>query len=174
MNSNKSYTKLTGTKRVDHEKGNHLHSDLAPVEPGVCKMCGAIYVDRRWTIDAANPMSLEHQRWGKTQIVTCPACKQQKDSIISGYVHLNGSFFEEHHKEIESLLTNESERAAQNNPLARIIKWEKGNGHKLTISTTTAHLAQRLGHALEKAYCGEVRYDFSHENKFARVWWNRD
>lgn len=171
--SNKHNTNLTSTK-VDHEKCNHLHSDKATPEPGVCKECGAIYIDRRWTISEVDPTSLNHQRWGKPQIVTCPACKQKQAGIVSGYVHLDGIFFEKHIEEIERLLTNEAERAAENNPLARIIKWEKGNGHKLTISTTTEHLAQRLGHALEKAYCGKVRYDFSNENKLARVWWHRD
>jgi hypothetical protein len=42
------------------------------------------------------------------------------------------------------------------------------------LSTTTEHLAQRLGHALEKAFDGKVDYDFSHENKLARVTWRRD
>jgi len=45
---------------------------------------------------------------------------------------------------------------------------------EMTVRTTTEHLAQRLGHALEKAFHGEVRYDFSHENKLAHVWWRRD
>jgi hypothetical protein len=49
-----------------------------------------------------------------------------------------------------------------------------GDGHKLTVSTTTEHLAQRLGQALEKAFDGSVHYDFSHENKLARVTWRRD
>jgi hypothetical protein len=44
----------------------------------------------------------------------------------------------------------------------------------LTVTTTTEHLAQRLGGMLEKAFGGEVRYDFSHENKLARVSWHRD
>ena len=44
----------------------------------------------------------------------------------------------------------------------------------VAVSTTTEHLAQRIGHALNKAYGGEVHYDFSHENKLARVSWHRD
>ena len=44
----------------------------------------------------------------------------------------------------------------------------------LVLSTTTEHLAQRLGPALEKAYDGQLEYDFSHENKLARVTWQRD
>jgi hypothetical protein len=87
---------------------------------------------------------------------------------------LDGAFFDAHHEEVEQLLRNESERAAEDNPLARIMEWKRGDGHKLTVSTTTEHLAQRLGHALEKAFGGRAKYDFSHENKLARVNWQRD
>jgi hypothetical protein len=31
-----------------------------------------------------------------------------------------------------------------------------------------------LGDALEKAFGGDTHYDFSHENKLARVNWQRD
>jgi hypothetical protein len=71
-------------------------------------------------------------------------------------------------------LSNEAERAAEDNPLARILQWKPGNGHKLTVTTTTEHLAQRLGEALNKAFGGSVKYDFSHENKLARVTWQRE
>jgi hypothetical protein len=73
------------------------------------------------------------------------------------------------------LLKNEAARAAEDNPLGRIMKWEKQEkGLGLLVSTTTERLAQRLGHALEKAYGGDVKYDFSHENKLARVYWRRE
>ena len=55
-----------------------------------------------------------------------------------------------------------------------ILEWKRGNGHRLTVTTTTEHLAQRLGRALEKAFSGDVLYDFSHENKLARVKWRRE
>ena len=45
---------------------------------------------------------------------------------------------------------------------------------RLTVTTTTEHLAQRLGHAVEKAFGGEVEYHFSHENKVTRVSWQRE
>jgi hypothetical protein len=72
------------------------------------------------------------------------------------------------------LLENEAERAGEDNPLARILgrNWEGTTG--LTVSTTTEHLAERLGHALERAFGGEVTFTFSHENKLARVAWRRD
>jgi hypothetical protein len=87
---------------------------------------------------------------------------------------LDGAFFADHYEEIEHLLLNEGRRAAEDNPLARIMEWKRGEGHKLTVTTTTEHLAQRLGHALEKAFGGSADYDFSHENKLARVNWQRE
>jgi hypothetical protein len=74
----------------------------------------------------------------------------------------------------ENLLRNETERAAEVNVLARIIERRRGKGDKPTLTTTTEYLAQRLGHALEKAFGEEVRYDCSHENKLARVSWKRE
>jgi len=71
-------------------------------------------------------------------------------------------------------ILNEAKRAGQDNPLARILKLQESDGHKLTVATTTEHLAQRLGHAVEKAFGGQVRYNFSHENKIARVSWHRN
>ncbi|MEW6735328.1 MAG: BCAM0308 family protein [Acidobacteriota bacterium] len=173
MRSNKRYTNATFTKRVDHETGQQPTSG-APTEPRVCKVCGALYVDRRWTITDARPENTKHQRFRTPQLVICPACEQQRKDVPGGYLHIEGAFFATHRDEIERLLSNEAERAAQDNPLARIMKWERSNEKKLTLTTTTEHLAQRLGHALEKAYCGKVRYDFSHENKLAHVWWHRD
>ncbi|MBK7599097.1 MAG: hypothetical protein IPJ07_11510 [Acidobacteria bacterium] len=74
----------------------------------------------------------------------------------------------------KSYFHNEAERASEDNPLARIMGLDKEKDGAVTVRTTTEHLAQRLGHALEKAFSGDVRYDFSHENKLAHVWWKRD
>jgi hypothetical protein len=60
------------------------------------------------------------------------------------------------------------------NPLGKIISIQEDTDGRLVVTTTTEHLAQRIGHAVEKAFSGEVRFDFSHENKFARVYWHRD
>jgi hypothetical protein len=51
---------------------------------------------------------------------------------------------------------------------------KRGDGHNFTVTTTTEHLAQRLGHALEKSFGGNTHYEFSHENKLARVNWMRE
>jgi hypothetical protein len=173
MRSKKPYTNATFTKRVDHEAGRHRPS-RAMSEPAVCEECGAAYADRRWTAANSNSANEQHKHWRPARETICPACEQKRSGEPRGYVFLDGDFFVAHHEEIEQLLNNEAERAAEDNPLARILELKRGDGHKLTVSTTTEHLAQRLGHALEKAYGGAVHYDFSHENKLARVNWLRE
>ncbi|MGH9928306.1 MAG: BCAM0308 family protein [Pyrinomonadaceae bacterium] len=173
MRGNKKYTNATFTKRVDHEAGRHRPS-RAISEPAFCGECGAVYADQRWTASDTTPSAKKHKHWRPAQMTVCPACKQQSTGEPRGFVFLDGDFYAAHPEEAENLLRNEAERAAEDNPLGRILEWKRGDRHKLTVTTTTEHLAQRLGHALEKAFDGTVDYDFSHENKLARVTWHRD
>jgi hypothetical protein len=169
----KKYTNATFTKRVDHQAGRH-RTVRAINEPAICKDCGAVYANRRWTAPNSTSGNERQEHWRPAQATVCSSCEQKRHGEPRGFVYLDGDFFVTHHDEIEQLLSNEAERAAEDNPLARIIESKRGEGHKLTVSTTTEHLAQRLGHALEKAYGGSVQYDFSHENKLARVNWLRE
>lgn len=173
MRSKKRYTNVTFTKRVDHEAGRHRPA-RAMREPEVCEGCGAVYANRRWAAPATAQGDNAHKYWHPSHITVCPVCEQKRSGEPRGFVYLDGAFFVAHHEEIEQLLNNEAERAAEDNPLARILESRSGDGHKLTVTTTTEHLAQRLGHALEKAFGGKSRYDFSHENKLARVNWLRE
>jgi hypothetical protein len=173
MKSQKPYTNATFTKRVDHEAGRH-HTQRAPAEPVKCSLCGAIYSERRWMSADEPEKSGTNKPWHPAETVVCPACKKQQERLPAGFVYLDGAFLSAHRDEIQRLLHNVAEQAADNNPLARIMNYEGGDGGQLIVTTTTEDLAQRLGHALEKAYKGEVRYDFSHENKLARVYWHRD
>lgn len=170
MRSKKRYTNVTFTKRVDHEAGRH-HTIRAESEPIVCGTCGAIYKKRRWVTQQHGQISGEELR--SARVRQCPACKRKKEGVPSGYLEATGSFLTAHREEVEHLLRNEAARAAEDNPVARIIDWNS-KGKKLSLTTTTEHLAQRLGHALAKAFHGDVHYDFSHENKLARVSWRRD
>jgi hypothetical protein len=173
MRNEKRYTNQTITKRVDHEAGRH-RARRAAAEPMVCEMCGNVYADRRWTKPDPERPDDKHQPFRPAQVTVCPACVAERDSTTSGYVHLDGAFLKSHREEIERLMRNEAERAEEDNPLARIIGWKKDRRGRVTVTTTTEHLAQRLGHALEKAFDGDIRYDFSHENKLAHVYWRRD
>lgn len=173
MRSNKPFTNETFTKRVDYEAGRH-RPPRAMKEPAVCGACGAVYVNRRWSA-ADSPVGIKkHKNQRPAQTIVCPACKQKRSGEPRGFVFLDGAFYLQHQKEIKQLLRNEAERAAEDNPMARILELKKGEEHQLTVSTTTEHLAQRLGHTLEKAFGGSVHYDFSHENKLARVSWRRE
>ena len=169
----KKYSNATFTKRVDHDGGGHRPS-RAISEPAVCKECGAAYASRRWTAASSTSTDKQQEKFRPARMTLCPACKQQRTGEPRGFVFLDGDFFSSHGEEIEQLLRNEAKRAAEDNPLARAMEFKRGDGHKLTVSTTTEHLAQRLGHAVEKAFGGSVHYDFSHENKLARVSWRRD
>lgn len=173
MRSQKKYTNQTFTKRVDHEAGEH-RPEQALAEPAVCKICGDVYADRRWTKPDPERETAKHPHFRPAEEIVCPACKREQDGAPSGYVHLEGAFLAEHGEEIKRLVRNEAERASEDNPQARIMEWEMDREGRITITTTTEHLAQRLGHAVEKAYDGTIRYDFSHENKLAHVWWQRE
>ncbi|MEW6131214.1 MAG: BCAM0308 family protein [Acidobacteriota bacterium] len=171
MRTTKRYTNTSFTKRVDHPTAA---SNQRPAkEPSICKSCGAIYANRRWSLEAPAKKG-KAQKWEPSQYTVCPACVQKNVGVPGGFLFVDGAFWQAHRQEIELLLQNEAARAAETNPLAQIINWQAEGETKLTLTTTTEHLAQRLGHALEKAFDGEVRYDFSHENKLARVWWHRD
>jgi hypothetical protein len=93
---------------------------------------------------------------------------------FGGEVRLTGAFVAQHGGELETLLRNEAQRAAEDNPTGRIATWRHIAPDQLTLTTTTEHLAKRLGQALHKAFDGVVHYKFSHENKFAHVTWTRE
>lgn len=172
MNKTRRYTNQTFTKRVDHEAGGQtIHN---PKKPAVCKKCGAVYANHRWAAKEFVPLHELFEHWKPDTAVICPACRQIEQGAVGGYISLAGNFFEHHRGEIENLLKNEENRAIEDNPLSRIMRWHDEPDGRLTIETTTEHLAQRFGHVLEKAFDGKVKYDFSHENKVARVVWQRD
>ena len=173
MKSNKRYSNATFSKRVDHDTGRH-HTTRAPAEPAKCSVCGAVYSDRRWALAGTPRKPGKHKHWHPGALTVCPACKTEQEGVCSGFVYVYGDFVASHRREIEHLLDNEAERASVDNPLARIMNRETEVNGRMVVTTTTEHLAQRLGQALEKAYGGKVRYDFSHENKMARVYWHRD
>lgn len=170
MRGNKRYTNVTFTKRVDHEGKPDKSKNLS--EPAVCSECQAVYFRRRW--HSSGQLRREDLQ-KKTQMVTiCPACDQILRNDPQGFLVLEGNFVSTHSVDIENLLRNEAERSAEDNPTARIMELSKADGKGIQVKTTTDHLAQRLGHAIEKAYDGKLHISFSHENHLTRVSWHRD
>lgn len=170
MRSNKPYTNATFTKRVDHEEGHMSYKH--PTEPAVCTECHAVYSKEHWMlgelVSAKNSFPKNELR--KT---VCPACWQIKHGEPSGFLFVDGDFFVKHKDEMENHLKNENAETAESNPMARIMELRE-IGDRLEVTTTTEHLAQQLGKSLNRAFGGDLRYDFSHENKLARVYWHRD
>lgn len=170
MRSNKRYSNVPFTKRVDYTGGAHRGAK-GQKEPLVCGTCGNVYLRRRW-IPATDPRAWMLAR-GAPEVV-CPACQAQKNGVTRGSLRLEGVFFVSHRPDLVRLLVREAERAAEDNPLARIVKWDNSEPDVLTVSTTTEHLVERLGHAVNNAYGGTIDYGFSHGNKEAHARWRRD
>lgn len=169
MRSNKPFTNVTFTKRVDYLGGAH-RPPRAPRGALVCSGCGSVYLRRRWipsTDDRAQALSLT------ARTTKCPACDMAAKHQVRGYLRLEGDFARIHRNEIRRLVEAEAARAAEDNPLGRIIAWD-GTSKAMTVTTSTEHLAKRLGSAVHNAYHGTIDYNFSHGEKFARVTWHRD
>lgn len=172
MKSNKKYTNQTFTKRVDHD-GGLRRGPKKLADPTVCEKCGAVYSRGRWTTKQETQEAAKPMHFHPAASTVCPACKQIAAGTVGGYLSVDGRFLSEHRIDIDNLIENEVQRAMVDNPLSRIIDRKEADG-ALTIETTTEHLAQRLGHALNKAFDGDVNYQFAGENKVARVRWHRD
>jgi hypothetical protein len=132
-----------------------------------------VRVDRRWAPRSGFSGSGKHDSWRPAEETLCPACFQIENGIVGGYLTVDGNFFSQHRTEIENLINNEAELERENNPLARLMSQEIVDG-RLLIQTTNENLAERFGRALESAYSGKLSFDFSHENKVARIHWSRE
>ena len=170
MHKSRPYTNETFTKRVDHEAGRH-RGVRAPRGPAVCPACRSAYLNRRW-VGGKDPRAILARQQPGVRALLCAACRMTADGEWRGELRLAGTFLAQHRAEVERLIRNEAKRAAEDNPLARIVRQDWSAG-RLTVLTTTEHLAKRLGRGLVKAYDGKARYRFGHENKTAYVTWMR-
>ncbi len=173
MKTTKRYTNTTFTHRVDHD-GGRRRGPHAMAGTRVCSECGALYRNRRWTIGGGVTTLLSRPPSDRPAPVVCPACKMKAAGRFGGELRISGAFVTAHHDEILALLRAEGDRAAEDNPLGRVVDLQAPSRDHIVVRTSTEHLAQRLGQALHKAFDGVVHYGFSHENKFAHVTWSRD
>ena len=170
MFTHKPYTNTTFTRRVDYD-GGRKRPPRKVAGVIVCPECGAIYAKGRWTT-AADAGS--HRLATVAGRSLCVACQMAERHQTRGYLTLRGAFFDAHEAEIETLLENEEARAAEDNPLGRILDWDRSIPGVLTISTSTEHLVERLGRAVYRAFGGDIDFGFSHANKFAHAYWVRE
>jgi hypothetical protein len=96
-----------------------------------------------------------------------------RDNFPGGIVTLKGDYVLPHKQDLLNLIRNEEARARGFNPLERVMSVKENGFGNIVISTTNEKLAQRLGRAIKKAFHGDVTYQWSHDNKLARVDWVR-
>ncbi|MBT1071302.1 BCAM0308 family protein [Pelotalea chapellei] len=145
-------------------------SDAGMKEVAVCTGCKALYWNKRWYPDESASAGLSNDMIRSE--VLCPACHRMQDNNPAGIVTYSGEYLHDHEREILSTIKNTEERARIKNPLARIMEI-KQEGGSMTVSTTDDKLAQKLGRDIYKAYSGSLEYQWSRENRFVRVNWNR-
>jgi hypothetical protein len=137
----------------------------------VCERCHAVYSNKRWSIEPERYDMLMQDP--AVTLLVCPACHKIQDDIPGGIVTLKGDYVLPHKQELLNLVKNEEKQARGDNPLERVMSVKENGKGSLVITTTNERLAQRLGRAIKKAFHGEVAYHFSHDNKLARVDWER-
>jgi len=172
MRTQKRYTNTTFTHRPDHDGGRHK-TPRGASEPVLCAGCGAIYAKKRWSHSNAAKVRAAGRAGHPIAIRICPGCRRRNANVPHGFVHVDGEFVAPHRDDILRLMHNEVARAGEDNPLSQVLNWGEDGMGGLLVTTTTEHLAIRLGQALEKAFDGKVLFGFSHENKLAHVWWHR-
>ncbi|WP_456432282.1 BCAM0308 family protein [Thermosulfuriphilus sp.] len=143
----------------------------APAGEALCPRCHAVFRDKRWFFD--EDFYNEFKESDLVPQILCPGCRKSLDRYAMGYVTLAGGFFEKHKEEIMKVIMNEYKRAREKNPLMQIISVTEEDG-KIIIETTSERLAQRLGRAVYKAYKGDLEFRWAHQDKFVRVYWNRE
>ncbi|MBO0640417.1 ATPase [Pseudomonas stutzeri] len=132
----------------------------------LCPRCGAAYQAGRWTwhglVDASN-----------AQEALCPACQRIAEDVPAGTISLRGAFVKAHADELSGLIRNTEEKEKGEHPLERLMAIsDQPDG--LRVTTTGLHLAQRIGHALEAAYDGDLKILYDGEAYYVDVHWLRD
>lgn len=151
--------------RLIQEDRHDSYQDRAKLpEPTVCKECGAVFFEGRWTWGVADD---------KAHVTVCPACQRIKDAFPAGFVEIRGEFFDSHREEVSNLISNLEAQEKGEHPLERIMAISPEKGHAM-VTTTGIHLARRIGEALHHAYQGDLDFTYGDAEKSIRVSWSRD
>jgi NMD protein affecting ribosome stability and mRNA decay len=167
--------RIVKKKSINSEKDPYMLT-AEPPYGSVCKRCGSVYRDKRWSMKAGKKAA-EAKAPAKAPAkagaaVLCPACRKIKDKFAEGFVTIKGDFLRGHREEILNMIRNNEEISMHVNPLARIIEI-KEKDDEINLTTTTDKLAQKIGRMLKSAFNGSVEYKWSSDVKLARVVWTR-
>ena len=151
---------LIDEHRHDPYKARGKHAGIT-----VCPSCSAVHAEGRWTWADTPPAHAERE--------LCSACHRIKDNYPAGEITLSGAFIARHGDEIIRLARNVEDAEKSDHPLQRIMGIAN-DGDRIVITTTDIHLPRRIGHAIEKAYKGELDTNYDEAGYFVRMRWQRD
>jgi hypothetical protein len=167
-----------GVTRLGHEKKGEMASRSTDVylhkegtkEVAVCTACRSFYMNKRWHLkeDAVTKQGGKIAR----SDVLCPACQRMRDDNPAGIATFSGNYLVEHEDDILNTIKNVEVKARAKNALARIMEIGQEK-NVLTVRTTDEKLAEKLGKEIYKAHSGRLALQWSREESFVRVNWNR-
>ncbi len=149
--------------RLLRERGYDTSKQGKLPDPTVCRACGAVFHEGRWTWTARPAQAHEEM---------CPACQRVRDKYPAGVLTLRGPFLQKRKGEILNVARHQEARAKAEHPMQRIIAIEE-QGDGMLITTTDTHLVRGIGEALHHAYHGELDFCYSEEGNILRVRWER-
>ena len=152
--------------RIGGKSPNPYHEDKKYPEPTQCPRCGLVYRNGRWQREE-EPSDVHDGHSSQ-----CPACRREVDGLPAGLLYLSGAYLDQHRDEILNIVANQSLAAAAQRPLQRIM-WIKQQSEDTEIATTSSHLAQRIGKAIEDACKGTQTIKHAHDAQLIRVYWER-
>jgi hypothetical protein len=155
-----------GNPGLQEEIHDPYRSGRKPRAPVACPECGAVCVRGHWSWKVPRlPRPAAALR--------CPACRRIKDRYPAGEITIVGEFAIAHAAEALRLVENVVRAEAEEHPLNRVMGIRKAPA-AIRIETTDIHLPRRIGHALERAWGGELSTHYDEQGCFVRVGWRRD
>ena len=133
--------------------------------PVQCPRCNAVFRRGRWTWGAA-PAGAARR--------CCPACQRIDENYPAGYIYISGAFLKQHGAEVMARVRQCEAQEKAEHPLERIMTIEALGAKGALVTTTSVHLARRIGHALHSAFKGELSKSYSRGDNILRVRWHRD
>lgn len=103
----------------------------------------------------------------------CPACHRSNDHYPAGELTLSAKFLAAQAREIIRLAGNVEALERHEHPMQRITGLEQA-ADQIVITTTDLQLPRRIGHALVKAYKGDLDTHCAEGGHFVRMTWRRN
>lgn len=151
---------------VGHDSKNPYSTEKKYKQPTYCPNCELVYTEGRWTEGDIPNSQQAHKK-------LCPACRRERDKVPDGIVHLKGQYLSNHQNEILNIVKNCEKRAQSTRPLQRIMSVNKNKG-SVEITTTSEHLARRIGKSIHNAHQGDLNIASAQDERLVRIYWKRE